>query len=135
MHKALPTLFIAIFTVMIGFGVTLPVLSFFTERLALAEGASRDSVAIHVGMLTAVYALMQLLLALVWGLWSDRIGRRRLVLTGIAESMAAQILFGMSVSLWLLFFQGPLQRDIISFKQFWRCVRPPVVFESLGTTS
>jgi DHA1 family multidrug resistance protein-like MFS transporter len=88
---------------MIGFGVTLPVLPFFTDRLAQANGGSRESVAIHVGMLTAVYALMQLVMAPVWGLWSDRIGRKRLMIIGIAGSMLAQILFGMSITLWLLY--------------------------------
>jgi MFS family permease len=88
---------------MIGFGVTLPVLPFFTERLAVAEGASRESVALHVGMLTAVYALMQFLMAPMWGRWSDRIGRRTLMLTGIAGAMAAQLLFAVSISLWLLY--------------------------------
>ena len=102
-HKALPTLLMAVFVVMIGFGVTLPVLPFFTERLAVAEGASRESVALHVGMLTAVYALMQFLMAPIWGRWSDRIGRRRLLLTGIAGAMAAQLLFAVSISLWLLY--------------------------------
>ena len=102
-HKTLPTLLMAVFVVMIGFGVTLPVLPFFTERLAVAEGASRESVALHVGLLTAVYALMQFLMAPIWGRWSDRIGRRRLMLTGIAGAMAAQILFAVSISLWLLY--------------------------------
>jgi MFS family permease len=46
-----------LFVVMIGFGITLPVLPFYVERLALAEGASRQSVVLHVGMLTGVYAL------------------------------------------------------------------------------
>ena len=88
---------------MIGFGITLPVLPFYVERLALAEGATRQSVVIHVGLLTGVYALMQLIFAPLWGRWSDRIGRRPLILIGIAGYVVAQVMFGLSTSLWLLY--------------------------------
>ena len=83
MKKPLPTLCFAIFVVMIGAGITLPVLPFFTERLALSGGGSPRAVAVHVGLLTAVYPLMQFLLAPIWGLWSDKIGRKRLIVLGI----------------------------------------------------
>ena len=78
-------------------------LPFYAERLALARGASRQSVVMHVGLLTAVYALMQLAFAPVWGRLSDRAGRRRLVLMGIGGYVIAQILFGLATSLWLLY--------------------------------
>ncbi len=89
MKKHLFVLLACLFVVMIGFGITLPVLPFYVERLALAEGASRQSVVLHVGMLTSVYALMQLIFAPLWGRWSDRIGRRPLILIGIAGYVIA----------------------------------------------
>ena len=88
---------------MIGLGITLPVLPFYVERLALAEGASRQSVVMHVGLLTGVYALGQLIFAPVWGRLSDRTGRRPLILIGIAGYAIAQVLFGLATSLWLLY--------------------------------
>ena len=88
---------------MIGLGITMPVLPFYVERLALAEGATRQSVVIHVGLLTGVYALMQLIFAPLWGRCSDRIGRRPLILIGIAGYVVAQVLFGLATSLWLLY--------------------------------
>ncbi len=103
MKKPLFVLLVCLFVVMIGFGITLPVLAFYVERLALAEGASRQSVVLHVTLLTGVYALMQLIFAPVWGRWSDRVGRRPLILTGIAGYVVAQVLFGLSTSLWLLY--------------------------------
>jgi len=96
-------LFACLFVVMIGFGITVPVLPFYVERLALAEGASRQSVVMHVTFLTGVYALMQLLFAPLWGRWSDGIGRRPLILVGIAGYVVAQLLFGLATSLWLLY--------------------------------
>jgi DHA1 family multidrug resistance protein-like MFS transporter len=92
-----------LFVVMIGAGITMPVLPFYVERLALAEGASARSVVMHVGALTGVYAFMQLLFAPVWGRWSDRVGRRPLLLLGIGGYVVAQVLFGLSTSLWLLY--------------------------------
>jgi DHA1 family multidrug resistance protein-like MFS transporter len=53
--------------------------------------------------LTGVYALGQLIFAPVWGRWSDRTGRRPLILIGIAGYVIAQILFGLATSLWLLY--------------------------------
>ena len=103
MTKHLFVLLACLFVVMIGFGITLPVLPFYVERLALAEGATRQSVVIHVGLLTGIYALMQLIFAPVWGRWSDRIGRRPLILIGIGGYVIAQVLFGLATSLGLLY--------------------------------
>lgn len=101
--KHLLVLLACLFVVMIGLGITMPVLPFYVERLALAEGVSRQSVVIHVGLLTGVYALGQLLFAPVWGRLSDRTGRRPLILIGIAGYVVAQVLFGLATSLWLLY--------------------------------
>jgi DHA1 family multidrug resistance protein-like MFS transporter len=101
--KHLLVLLACVFVVMIGLGITMPVLPFYVERLALAEGVSRQSVVIHVGLLTGVYALGQLIFAPVWGRLSDRTGRRPLILIGIAGYVIAQVLFGLATSLWLLY--------------------------------
>jgi len=92
-----------VFVVMIGFGITLPVLPFYVERLAVEGGASRQTIVLHVGLLTGVYPLVQLIFAPLWGRWSDRIGRRPIVLVGIAGYVLAQVLFGLANSLWLLY--------------------------------
>ena len=88
---------------MIGFGITLPVLPFYVERLALDAGSSQQSIVLHVTLLTGVYSLMQLVFAPLWGHWSDRIGRRPLILVGIAGYLVAQMMFGLSTSLFLLY--------------------------------
>ena len=103
MKRHLFVLFACLFVVMIGFGITLPVLPFYVERLALKAGASRQSIVLHVTLLTGVYALMQLAFAPLWGRWSDRIGRRPLILVGITGYVVAQVMFGLSTSLWLLY--------------------------------
>ncbi len=103
MKKPLFVLLACLFVVMIGFGITLPVLPFYVERLALEAGAAQQSIVLHVTLLTGVYALMQLVFAPLWGRWSDRIGRRPLILIGIAGYVVAQMMFGLSTSLWLLY--------------------------------
>lgn len=103
MKKHLLVLFFCLFLVMIGFGITLPVFPFYAERLARAGGASQGETAVHVGLLTGLYALMQFLFAPLWGRWSDRVGRKPLVLIGIAGYAIAQALFGLANSLWLFY--------------------------------
>ena len=103
MKKHLFVLLTCLFIVMIGFGITLPVLPFYVERLALEAGASQQSIVLHVTLLTGVYSLMQLVFAPLWGRWSDRIGRKLPILIGIAGYVIAQVMFGLSTSLWLLY--------------------------------
>jgi DHA1 family multidrug resistance protein-like MFS transporter len=117
MSKHLLVLFFCLFLVMIGFGMTLPVFAFYTERLALEGGASREVAAVHVGLLTGLYPLMQFLFAPLWGRWSDRVGRKPLVLIGIAGYAIAQALFGLANSLWL-FYGARIIGGILSAAMF-----------------
>ena len=101
--RRLFVLLACLFVVMIGFGITLPVLPFYVERLAQAERATPQAVVMHVALPTAAYPPGQLVFAPVCGLWSDRTGRRPLLLMGMAGYVIAQILFGLATSLWLLY--------------------------------
>ena len=100
--KHLFVLLACLFVVMIGLGITMPVLPFYVERLALGGGASRQAVAMHFGLITGVFALGQPLFAPVWERWSDRTERRPLLRIGIAGCAVAQVLFGLATSRWLL---------------------------------
>ena len=88
---------------MVGYGLTLMVLPFFIERLALDAGATPRMVFIHVGALTGVFALMQFFFAPFWGKWSDRIGRRPLFLIGLGGNAFSNVFFGLGTSLPLLY--------------------------------
>lgn len=93
--KALLLLFIIMFLVMVGFGIIIPVLPFFAEEI----GATPS----ELGWLMAVYSLMQLLFAPMWGRISDRIGRKPVLLIGIAGLALSFFLFAISTELWMLF--------------------------------
>jgi len=101
--KRLATVFITLFVVALGFGVILPVLPFFTERLAFGEGVSSVEITYHIGFLTSVYPFFQMLFAPLWGRWSDRVGRKSLMLIGIAGFVLMQLLIGAATSFWLLY--------------------------------
>lgn len=95
--------FISLFTVALGFGVILPVLPFYTERLALSTEASPESITFHIGFLTSVYPFFQMFFAPLWGQWSDRLGRRPLIIAGLWGFVLMQLLIGVSTSLWMLY--------------------------------
>lgn len=102
MRRRLLLLFFTLFVAMVGFGVTLPALPFFVERLALGRAPLPESVALHVGALTSAYALSQLATAPLWGWSSDRYGRKPLLTAGLFGLALAQAVFGLSTSLpWL----------------------------------
>lgn len=75
-----------VFVVSLGYGVVLPVLPFVLARADV-------SVAWHTGLLTGVYMLALFLFAPLWGYVSDRIGRRLVILFGLAGFSAAMLWF------------------------------------------
>jgi|GEM_PF-3884578 len=92
-----------VFIAMIGFGIALTVLPLYTERIHGLAGTSAGRVAFHVGVLTSVYALAQLVLGPAVGRLGDRIGRRPLVLFGLAGAGVSQVAFAFAGSLWWLY--------------------------------
>ncbi len=94
-NRNVSILFFTLIVVMLGFGMIIPIMPFYVESL----GASGSA----LGMLMAVYGLMQFIFAPLWGQVSDRVGRRKIIMLGVLGNALAQILFGLSQSLWMLF--------------------------------
>ena len=101
--KGLYILFASMFIVMSGYGVTLTVLPFYIERMALGGGATSKEISVHVGALTGVFALMQFFFAPLWGAMSDRIGRRPLFFAGLGGNAVFNVLFGLGSDLVTLY--------------------------------
>ncbi|MBM7713545.1 MFS transporter [Siminovitchia sp. FSL H7-0308] len=93
--RALPILFAVMFFVMVGFGIIIPVLPFYAEHM----GASPA----ELGLLMAVYSLMQLLFSPMWGRISDRIGRKPVMMIGIFGLALSFFMMALSSQLWMLF--------------------------------
>jgi MFS family permease len=68
-------LFITLFNSILGLSVLFPILAPLGRELGLSE--------LQVGSLSASYALMQVLVSPAWGRLSERIGRKRVLLTGV----------------------------------------------------
>lgn len=93
--KVLPVLFLVMFLVMVGFGIIIPVLPFLAEEVG---GTPTE-----LGFLMAIYSIMQLIFAPIWGRISDRIGRKPVMIVGIAGLAISFFIMAMAESLWGLF--------------------------------
>ncbi len=90
-------LFVA-FVDLIGFGLIIPLQAVYAKRLGATS--------LTFGLLIGVYAIMQFVFNPVLGRWSDRVGRRRVLLLSMAGSVISHTLLGLadlSYSLPLLF--------------------------------
>ena len=89
---ALAGLMLAVFTVSMGFGVTLPLLPFLIERLLGPEGNTAQ-ISRATGLLSSLYMLSLFLFAPAWGRLSDRFGRRTILLIGLLGFSAVTFIF------------------------------------------
>jgi multidrug resistance protein len=88
-------IFLTVFIDLLGFGIIIPLLPFYAESF----GAS----AFTIGLLGTVFSLMQFLVAPICGRWSDRLGRRPIILAGLLASSAAYVALALANSLALIF--------------------------------
>ena len=102
-NKNIAVLLVGLFLVMVGFGITLPVLPFYIQKLSLAKGISPERLWLHVGLITGSYPLMQFLFSPFLGSLSDKIGRRPFILWGLAGYSVTMFLFSISGSLLFLY--------------------------------
>jgi predicted MFS family arabinose efflux permease len=120
-RSALAILFIIVFVDLLGFGMVIPVMPLYAERL----GASDAS----VGWLSTVYSLMQIVFSPIWGRLSDRVGRRPILLLSIVMTAAAFAMYGASTSFAGLLasraFAGAATANIAIARAFVADVTPP----------
>src|SRR4029453_6329969 len=80
-------IFLTVFIDLIGFGLVLPLLPNYSKSF----GAS----GLEVGCIMAAYSLMQFVFAPAWGAWSDRIGRRPVLLVSTAGAAVSYAIFAL----------------------------------------
>src|ERR1043166_2212952 len=94
-RASLTIIFVTVFVDLLGFGIVLPLLPYYARQFH-ASG-------IAVGALIAIYSAMQFLFAPLWGRWSDRVGRRPIMLVSLAGSTLSYLLFALADGIGLLF--------------------------------
>ncbi len=87
---ALGVIFLTVFLDLVGFGIVIPILPLYAEDFGGG--------AIVVGGIMAIYSLMQFLFSPVWGRWSDRVGRKPLMLLGTGGAVISYTVFAMGSS-------------------------------------
>jgi len=90
---ALAVVFLTVFIDLLGFGIVLPLLPLYAKEFTL------DDSGITIGLLMASFSAMQFLFAPIWGRLSDRIGRRPVLMIGLAGSTVSYAVFGLSTSM------------------------------------
>lgn len=88
-------IFITAFVDLLGYGMVVPLLPFYVER--------QQAGAVVAGTLGSLYALMQFISNPILGAWSDRYGRRPVLLVCLCGTMVAYILLGFANSLAMIF--------------------------------
>lgn len=82
------SLFLIVFLDLVGFGMIIPVLPFYAERL----GVTAALVPLYFGL----YSLGNLIGAPLWGAASDKVGRRPILLATLAANVAANMLLAVA---------------------------------------
>jgi DHA1 family tetracycline resistance protein-like MFS transporter len=88
-------LFLTVFIDLLGFGVAVPVLAF----CAKGYGAS----GMTLGLILGSFSLMQFFFSPVWGRWSDRIGRRPIIIGSLLGNVIGFATFAFASNVAMLF--------------------------------
>jgi len=94
-RKHLFSILLVVFIDLLGFSLILPLLPYYAETFDASEFVT--------GLLIAVYALMQLIGAPILGRFSDRYGRRPILLISVFGTFIGFLLLGFANALWMLF--------------------------------
>ena len=96
-RSPLIVIFTTVFIDLVGFGIVIPVLPYYTEGTRF-NGTPRT-----VGLLFASYSIMQLIFSPILGGLSDKHGRRPILLISIIGTGIGFLILGFATTLWMLF--------------------------------
>jgi MFS family permease len=120
-RRSLAILFVIVFIDLLGFGMVIPVMALYAERLGAPDS--------QIGWLMTGYSLMQFVFTPIWGRLSDRLGRRPLLLLSIAMTALAFVGYALAPDFrWLLasrLFAGAATANIAIAQAYIADVTPP----------
>lgn len=76
----------------VGFGIIIPVMP------EIIKETAPNNPELHNGALLAIYSLVSFILSPLWGGWSDKIGRRKIIIAGLIGFAISFLIFGLSAS-------------------------------------
>lgn len=85
-------IFLTVFIDLLGFGMVLPLLPIYAKEFGVDEHGW------EIGLLMASFSAMTFLFAPLWGRLSDRIGRRPVIVVGLAASAVFYAVFGLAAT-------------------------------------
>jgi MFS transporter, DHA1 family, tetracycline resistance protein len=97
MNRPLVVIYGAIVLDAVGIGLVFPIL----PRL-LEEVTHSQNIALYIGIMTALYAVMQFIFAPMLGALSDNLGRRPVLLVSLAGAAINYVILAFAPQLWLL---------------------------------
>jgi multidrug resistance protein len=95
-RSPLALIFLTLFIDMVGFGIVIPVLPLYAEGSRI--GATPHELAWIVG----IYSLLQLICAPLFGKWSDRVGRKPVLVISIIGTAIGFVILGAANTVWML---------------------------------
>ncbi len=117
----MPILFLIVFIDLVGFGLVIPLLPFYAERFAASP--------LQMTLLFAVYSLMSMMTAPLWGRLSDRVGRRPVLMASMAAAALAYVGLAFATRLWMVFaargFAGACAGNIAAAQAYIADVTAP----------
>ncbi len=99
-RRALLAVFLTIFVSLVGFGIVIPLLPFYAKRFQASE--------LQIGLLFASFSAAQLVAAPILGEWSDRYGRRPVLILSLLGSAASFVMLALAPNLLWLFLSRVL---------------------------
>ncbi len=93
--KPLAIIFLTIFIDLLGFGIVIPLLTFYANEF--------QATPFDIGLLVASYSLMQFIFAPILGSLSDKYGRRPILFLSIVGSGIGYLMMGFAGALWMIY--------------------------------
>lgn len=93
--KPLLIIFLTIFIDLIGFGIVIPLLTFYAKEFKATP--------LDIGFLVASYSLMQFIFAPILGSLSDKYGCRPILFLSILGSGVGYLMMGFAGALWMIY--------------------------------
>lgn len=90
-------IFFTVFIDLVGFGIVIPILPFYAAKEPFGANP------FQIGLLTAVYSLMQFLFSPILGRISDKYGRRPVLFVSLLGSVVGYAVLGFANTLFLVF--------------------------------